>query len=134
MKPSETMSRFRSGSWTTFSASRTADCSTDISPSRISYGGPVLRFGEELFALLVQQDVKRVHAQRGAVGKQEQIDRSEHQRAEARPRLAPSERQADDDVRGAPEDGDEGERHEDGRRQPGRDMAAAGVLGRGGRD
>src|SRR5262249_25322138 len=65
---------------------------------------------EQRFALLVEQHPQRVQAERGAEGEQEEVDRPEHQRHEARRLLPTAQWNADDDVRDAPEDGDDGER------------------------
>ena len=66
---------------------------------------------EELSRIFAQEHPQRVDAERRAVRQQHEIDRSEHQGAEARPSPVPPQRDADPDVHRPPDDGDEGEEH-----------------------
>src|SRR5450759_4573646 len=119
MNPRLTMSRWRSGSVTTFSASSTEACSTDMS-SRIAYS-------EEGLALLVQQDPQRIGSERRAEGQQYEIQRSERERHESRPGPVPPERHAHHHVRRAPANRDDRQRDEHGNGESGRELIAPGL-------
>src|SRR4029077_8311267 len=97
----------------------------DYSPgTRVS----ALGRNEQAFSLFAQQDPERVDAERGAVGKEQQIDGAERERRDARPGLVPPERHADNDVSGAPDERDDRERREDGRREAGRNLSVAPAV------
>src|SRR5262245_62843435 len=96
--PKLTMSRFKSGSRTILSASRTAVWSTIVKGYRDRRGennqgatssrkqakssGSAL---EEPLGVLLQQAPQRVDTKRRTVGQQEQVDRPQHERGMARP-------------------------------------------------
>src|SRR5215467_3184254 len=123
MNPRLTMSRWRSGSWTTLRTSKTLACSTGIS-SRIPYA-------EDRFPLFAQQHPQRVTAESGAVRQEQQIDRSGHQREQPGAGTMAAEGKSDQHVAGAPNHRDDRQREERDRRQTGRDMSAAGAHRRG---
>src|SRR6516165_8394617 len=88
MKPRLTMSRWRSGSWTTLRASSTLACSTGMT-SRIPYA-------EDRLALFAQQHPQRVAAESRAVRKKQQVDRTGHQRKQPCAGTPAPERHADE--------------------------------------
>ena len=69
-------------------------------------------------------------AQAEAILKQHEIDRAEDERGQARPRAVLSQRNADNDMRGAPQDRDDGEREEQSGGQTRRHLATAALAGR----
>src|SRR6185312_898268 len=115
-KPSATMSRWRSGSWTAFRASSTRACSTAMT-LRVSYA-------EERLAPLVEQHPQGVNAERRAERQEQQVDRAGQDREQPGPGAVFAERHADEDVRDAPEDRDDRERDEDRGGESGGDVAA----------
>src|SRR5262252_206543 len=117
MKPRLTMSRWRSGSWTTLRASRTLACSTGIS-SRIPYA-------EDRLPLLAQQNPQRVTAECRAVGKEQQVDGAGHQRQQTCAGPTATEGEADQYVAHTPDHRDDGQRQECRGGQSGRHMTTA---------
>src|SRR5262249_54734993 len=87
-------------------------------------------FGEDPFSLFAEQDPERADAERGAVRQEQQIDRAERERRNARPRLVLAQRHADGDVRGAPDERNHRERREDDGGETGGDLRFAAAMRR----
>src|ERR1043166_4194980 len=126
-KPRLTMSRWRSGSSTALSAASTFSFSTRVGSATMTLR---VSHAEERLRPFVEQHPKRVNAERGAERQQHQVDRSGKNGQQPGFGTVSPQRDTNEHVTDAPENGDEGKRDECRGRQSGGDIP---VAGRGGK-